>query len=716
MDASGNLFIADTLNNRIREVALGGLLPRLRLNQVSAADAGNYQVIITSPYGCVTSAVATLTVVLPPSISAQPANFFAPVGGAASFSAAVIGTPPLSYAWYFNRTNLLADGTNATLSLPNVSLTSVGGYTLVVTNIFGSVTSRVATLSVGHLPTIANEPTNQSALFGSNATLHVTAAGDGPLSYQWQLNGTNFPNDININIITTVAGGGITPPGDPWMMTETNASLAYPSGVAVDPSGNLFIADTYHLRILKIDRNGIITTVAGNPVASNYFGTYSGDGGAATNAGLNGPTGLALDASGNLFIADSGNNRIRKVDAKGVITTVAGNGAVTNIQYNGQTQGYYSGDGGAATNASLYSPSGVVVDDSGNLFIADTGNNRIRKVGAKGVITTVAGNGNAIPDINGNYGPEDGYYSGDGGAATNAVLNGPAGVAVDASGNLFIADSGNNRIRKVDANGVITTVAGNSTVTNIQYYGSAGSYSGDGGAATNAGLSNPSGVAVDASGNLFIADDLNFRIRKVDVNGIITTVAGNGPYGYGSSPNTLGDGGSYPYGTYSGDSGAATNASLNYSYGVTVDASGNLFIADSGNNRIREIAPGGLLPQLSLNQASASTAGNFQVIIIGPYGSVTSTVASVTVLLPPSSQIPGKVMSVPLIAGNNVILGFSLSQTTSASLLTLLQAPSLTGPWTTNAAAVLTRNAQTGGYQFSVPVTGSVEFYQLRSP
>ena len=196
----------------------------------------------------------------------------------------------------------------------------------------------------------------------------------------------------------------------------------------------------------------------------------------------------------------------------GIITTVAGNGS-----------GGYSGDGGAATNASLYYPEGAAFDAAGNLFVADFFNNRIRKITTNGIITTVAGNGSP-------------GYSGDGVPATNATVR-PAGVALDANGNLFIADWNNNRIRKVDTNGIITTIAGN---------GSPG-YSGDGGPATSASLAYVEGVTVDSAGNLFIADTVNNRIRRVDTNGIITTVAGKGPAVYGS---------------YSGDGGAATNAGL----------------------------------------------------------------------------------------------------------------------------------------------------------
>ena len=329
--------------------------------------------------------------------------------------------------------------------------------------------------------------------------------------------------------ITTVAGSGIygfSGDGGP----ATSAELSYPFGVAVDASGNLFIADSDGNRIRKVSANGIITTVAGNGSTG-----FAGDGGPATSASLSQPGGVTVDVSGNLFIADTLNNRIRKVSANGIITTVAGNGSVG-----------FAGDGGAATSATLSQPEGVTVDAVGNLFIADTLNGRIRKVSANSIITTVAGGGRL----------------GDGGPATLAELSFPFGVAVDAFGNFFIADSLNNRIRKVSANGIITTVAGNGSV----------GFAGDGGPATSASLSQPEGVTVDTSGNLFIADRDNNRIREVSVTGIITTVAGNGTGGF------------------SGDGGPATSASLSLPYGVAVDAHGSLFIADGLNNRIRKVS------------------------------------------------------------------------------------------------------------------------------
>lgn len=294
---------------------------------------------------------------------------------------------------------------------------------------------------------------------------------------------------------------------------------------------------------------GDISTVAGNGESG-----FSGDGGPATSASLQAPLGIAVDNAGNTYIADRDNQRVRKVNASGIITTVAGNG----------TQGF-SGDGGSATSASLNIPWGVAADADGNFYIADTYNYRVRKVDTSGVITTLAGNGV--------YG-----YSGDGGPATSASLRETYDIAVDSSGNFYLADEGNHRVRKVDPSGVITTVAGNGV------YG----YSGDGGPATGASLASDLGVAVDDSGNIYIADRQytgESRVRKVDTSGTITTVAGNGTA------------------SYSGDGGPATSAGLSYISDVALDNSGSLFIADSGNNRIRRVDTLGVISTFAGNGA-----------------------------------------------------------------------------------------------------------------
>ena len=328
---------------------------------------------------------------------------------------------------------------------------------------------------------------------------------------------------VNAQIIDTVAGGGI---GDGGLATA--ATMYSPVGVAVDSSGNLYIADFYHDRIRKVTKaTGFASTIAGTTGPG-----YNGDNIAAASAALFRPIAVAVDRLGNVYIADTGNYRIRKVDATtGLISTVAGTGSSG-----------YNGDNIAATSATV-NPGGITVDASGNLYIAD--NNRIRKVAAStGIITTVAGANNGVA------------YNGDNIAATTASLAGPKGIAIDSVGNLYIADSGNQRIRKVTATtGIITTIAGT---------GASGLY-GENIVATNAALNSPSDVAVDASGNIYIADTESNRVRKVTVaTGIITTVGGDGTASV----------------SYTGDNIPAVNTGLNRPGGIAVDLAGNLYVAE----------------------------------------------------------------------------------------------------------------------------------------
>jgi hypothetical protein len=298
-------------------------------------------------------------------------------------------------------------------------------------------------------------------------------------------------------IITTVAGSGPTGPGNGAFSGDgepaTNARLNHPADVAIDKLGNLYITDSFNNRIRKvIVATGVITTVAGDGTEA-----CGGDNGLATDAQLQSPAGIAVDEDGTFYIADANNNRIRKViAATGVITTVAGSGLT------GHGSRGFSGDGGPATDAQLDYPTRVAVDATGNLYVADSYNHRIRKVIATtGVITTVAGSGLT--------GPGNGGFLGDGGLATEAQLNFPTGVALDGEGNLYIADNGNHRIRKVvAATGVITTVAGD---------GMAG-YSGDNGPAAEAQLNLPADVAYAGVDNLYIADQDNNRIREIEAS------------------------------------------------------------------------------------------------------------------------------------------------------------------------------------------------------
>ena len=379
-----------------------------------------------------------------------------------------------------------------------------------------------------------------------------------------------------IETVTGNGGSGFSGDNGP----APGGTLKSSAGVAVDGAGNLFIADSANNRIRRVDvRTGIITTVAGN--GEDHYNSM--DGVLATKTGLE-ATAVAADTAGNLFIASQYSNRIRRVDAQTkIITTYAGSG----------TTGY-SGDGFDATSASLHYPNGVALDGAGNLFIADTYNNCIRRVdAATRIITTVAGNGSAGD-------------AGDGGPATSANLDEPLAVAVDGAGNLFIADESNYRVRHVDARTkIITTMAGK---------GGSGYPSENGVPATSTGV-DPWGVAVDSAGNVFIAEARNDSIRRVDPQtGVILRVAGNGVRGY------------------SGDGGPATSASLNTPKGLAADGAGNLYIADTGNNRIRRVVVS-TGPRLVISQAALSfTAAGSQTISVTSSGAALSFAATASTI------------------------------------------------------------------------------------
>lgn len=422
--------------------------------------------------------------------------------------------------------------------------------------------------------------------------------------------------------ITTVAGGA--PPPTPVAATST--TIGQPERVTVDASGNLYFSAGNS--VFKLS-GGTLTLVAGNSRAG-----FSGDGGPAVNAQLNSPQGLALDASGNLYIADSVNNRVRVVSPQGIISTFAGNGTV----------GYINavGDGGLAPQAQLQLPSGVAVDSNGNVYIADTGDNLIRIVAPGGIINTAAGIG--YPG-----------FQGDGSVATACSVNHPEDVAVDQSNNIYIADTQNGVIRKITSDGNINTVVGNSTSIG---------YAGDGGAATSAGLIEPFAVAVDSKGQIYIAEPPDGRIRQVDTKGNISTIAGNGTLGFGgdgsdptkaqlnrptgvaidssgnvyiadslnarvrelagSNINTIAGNGGL---SYSGDGGPAKKAQLNSPQAVAVDSAGNLYIADTANNVVREVASNGNISTILGN----GTAGSGNTQLNGPQGIAVDSAGNVYV-------------------------------------------------------------------------------------
>ncbi len=523
VDAAGNLYIADGLNHRIRKVDPAGVISTTAGDGTRGygGDGGPaVEAQLRSPQGVAVDAAGNLYIADTSNQSIRkvdPAGVISTVAGDGTFGYGGDGGPAAQARLAFPRGVAVDAAGNLYIADSSDRIRKVDAATSIISTVAGGGTYGYG--GDGGPATAARLAFPRGVAVDAAGNLYIADAGNGHIRKV----------DAASGLISRVAGGEI---GDGGPAVE--ARLSSPQGVAVDGSGNLYIAEGFNQRIRKVDPAGVISTVAGD----GTYG-YGGDGGPAAQAQLWDPRGLAVDAAGNLYIADRSNDRIRKVDPAGVISTVAGDGAFG-----------YGGDGGPAAQAQLRSPQGVAVDAAGNLYIADTGNNRIRKVDPAGVISTVAGDGAR-------------GYGGDGGPATLAQLYSPGSVAVDAAGNLYIADGLNQRIRKVDPAGVISTVAGDG----------ARGYGGDGGPATQAQLQLPYGVAVDAAGNLYIADRSNQRIRKVDPAGVISTVAGDGAYGYG------------------GDGGPAAQAQLAFPEDVAVDAAGNLYIADRNNHRIRKVTP-----------------------------------------------------------------------------------------------------------------------------
>ena len=601
IDAVGNLYITDGNHHRVRKLTSStGIITTVAGNGYKEYNGDNIAAVsasINHPRSVVVDASGNLYI-------ADSNSRIRKVSAATGIISTVAGTGTAGY----DGDNIAA--VNAKLNVPSsLALDAAGNLYLADQN---NVRIRKVNSATGVITTVAgsgltgydgdNVPATSAALSGPKG---ITLDASGNLYIADTGNSRIRKVAVSTGIITTIAGAG-SPGSIGDGIPAINATLFTPVGVAIDSSGNLYIADS-DSRVRKITAaTGIISTAAGTGTRG-----YSGDNTAATAAMLDFPTDVALDQAGNLYIADQTNRRIRKVTAAtGIISTVAGVGTTS-----------FNGDNIAATSAILNNPLSVAVDSSGNVFFADTGNQRIRKVtAATGFITTVAGSG-----VQG--------YNGDNIAATNAMLNFPYGVAVDSSGNVYFADSGNNRIRKVTTgSGNITTVVGNGIAT----------YNGDNISAVNATVNNPVGVAVDSSGDVYIADSRNNRIRKVTVaTGVITTVAGNGESGFyvdnllatnaalsnpvsvalDSSKNlyivdqnngrirkleistgvlktVVGSGLQAFFGD--ADNIPALSAKLNIPTGVAVDSKGNLYISesfvlfnvlqqDTGNHRIRKV-------------------------------------------------------------------------------------------------------------------------------
>ena len=390
-------------------------------------------------------------------------------------------------------------------------------------NYTGSLLKNGAT--VGTIPGI-NSLGNVSINSPTPSLIPLTVAGQVGITGDLNINGNIGINNaspsysLNLTVlVTTLAGSGSIGSVD---LTGTAASFYYPYSVAVDSAGNLYVADSWNHKIRKITSGGVVTTLAGSGSAGSVNNT-------GTAASFYYPTGVAVDSAGNVYVADFNNNKIRKITSGGVVTTLAGSGSAA-----------FSDGQGAEAGFNL--PSGVAVDSAGNVYVADSSNGRIRKITSGGVVTTLAGSG--------------GTGSGDGtGAEASFYL--PSGVAVDSAGNVYVADKNNNRIRKITPVGVVTTLAGSGNAAFADATGAVASFN------------NPTGVAVDSAGNLYVADQKNHKIRKITSGGVVTTIAGSGNAVFAD--------------------GTGTGASFNNPYGVAVDSAGNLYVCDQSNNRIRKL-------------------------------------------------------------------------------------------------------------------------------
>lgn len=599
----------------------------------------SFSVVVSNGAGTATSAAAVLTVqpVAPTIPDSAPRTVSVLQGAAATFSVTVNGSSPLTFQWRRNGA-AIGGATTSSYTTPATTAADNGAvFDVVVTNVAGTTTSAPFTLTVTsnvQAATIVSQPQPSTVRAGDAATFAVAAGGTAPFSYQWLRNGQAVAgaiastytlsstqladNNAVFSVVVTNAGGSATSAGALLMVlpqpgiaviagniggpgtidgTGTVARFAQPQNVAVDNGGNLYVADGFNVR--KVTPAGIVTLFAGSPTARgsadgtaaaatfrNLAGVavapsgivYLADADAHTirrvdtagtvstfagMAGVSGSTdgsgtaalfnllgGLATDAAGNVYVADT--NQIRKITPGGVVTTLAGSAANT---------GFADGAGAAARFAG---PSGVAVDAVGTVYVADTGNHAIRIVSPLGVVTTLAGTST-------NAGSVDGV-------GASASFDQPTGISLDGSGNVYVSDVGGAVVRKIAAGAVVSTIAGSARATGIA--------DGTGSAAR---FAYPVGIASDASGVLFVVDRANYDVRRIATNGAVTRFAGL-PAIAGSVDGT----------------GSAAQFALPFS--IAIDAASNLYVGDYNNASVRKIAPGGLVSTLAGNGSGSSAA------------------------------------------------------------------------------------------------------------
>ncbi|MDD2699058.1 MAG: BspA family leucine-rich repeat surface protein, partial [Arcobacteraceae bacterium] len=572
VDSNGNVFIADT-NNRIRKIDNSTKLTGTPTN----SDVGVYDINLTVSDGTTTVAHnfkitvnnvndAVTDINLSSNTIAENSAGDITIGTLSSTDIDVGDTHTYSFCGGTDDANFSISGSelkaNAVFDYEMKSSYSICVRTTDSGNATFDKNITLNVTNVNETPIIiSNAITSINEKSGYSYTLGASDIDGDTLIWSGKA-GTTFPSWLKLNSkidvnVTTLAGSGISGFADG---SSTTAQFQNLTGVAVDSSGNMYVADQANHRIRKIDTNGNVTTLAGSGISGFADGS-------SITAQFQNPLGVAVDSSGNVFAIDSNNHRIRKIDTNGNVTTLAGNGI----------SGFADG---SSTTAQFKHPNGIAVDNSGNVFVADELDHKIRKITPNGDVTTLAGSGIS------------GFADG---SSTTAQFNHPRGVAVDSSGNVFVADMNNQKIRKIDQNGNVTTLAGNG----ISGFAD--------GSSTIAKFTNPAGVAVDSTGNVFVADITNQKIRKIGTNGDVTTVAGT----------TLGFA-----------DGSSTIAKFTNPAGVAVDSTGNVFVADFGNQRIRRItqaipakltgtppSPGVYDVNLTLSDGTNEVEHNFQITV-----------------------------------------------------------------------------------------------------
>jgi sugar lactone lactonase YvrE len=500
-------------NIKINQAAFNPTLTTDKTSMTELSSAGKDSVQITSNTAWSISNIPSWVTVTPSSGNGNTKVYFNYTANTTSSRSATLTLK----ATGVNDINIqITQNSNAVISTYTTHAAGGASITISGTGFSSTASQNIVTIN-GIAATVSNATTTSltvtvPAKVGSgqiqlsvNGQAAITA---GSFTYDW------------VAIVTTLAGNGNVGSTDG---VGANATFTWPNGLKVDANGNIYVADMNSNKIRKITPAGVVTTFAGSGIPGPADGT-------GTNAQFYNPTEIVIDANGNLFVADSWSNAIRKITPAGVVTTFAGSGAAGNVD-------------GTGTLAQFYNPVGIAIDQNGNLFVTDNGNNEIRKITPSGVVTTIAGT--VVP------GNVDG-------TGTSALFNRPGGITIDANSNLFVADSWNNEIRKITPAGIVTTVAGNAIH---------GSTDGTG---TNAQFYFPQGITTDANGNIYVADLSNNEIRKITPAGVVTTFAGTGTRG--------------------SSDGLATAALFDDPTGVAVDANGNVYVADAGNNMIRKIS------------------------------------------------------------------------------------------------------------------------------